>query len=187
MSESTKDGNVILRSISVPDRVEPGETFQAEALVSNGAAWIGPFDPDFCDSNDGYRLSVVFEGPEGQRQVDGPKCHGLTAVRSKDETYSATFTAPQTGTATVEAFVRLPGSGKETGTVADSATVSATAGREPDTGDDSEDDSNECPPWNPNCNSSDAGIGGAANAVFLLILLAILAWLADSGADLAGG
>jgi|GEM_PF-5040512 len=130
---STKGGNIILSRVSAPDNVEPGESFTVEALVSNGAAYINPWDPDKCGlAPPGYTLEVVFSGPGGERTA-GPACHTTTEIGTRDETYTATFTAPESGgTVDVEAEVVLPGSGKSTSAEGDTVTVTSTRPEEPE-------------------------------------------------------
>lgn len=132
MEARTKGGNIVLRDVRVPDSVRPGESFTAEAEVSNGAAYINPWDPDKCGlAPPGYKIAVEFEGPDG-RTVTKPACHTTTEVGSRDVTYSADFTAPDSGAARVEAKVRMRGSGKETAVVSASADVTDQAPEEPD-------------------------------------------------------
>jgi len=178
MSESTKGGNIILRSLSVPDDVEPGETFRAEAEVSNGAAYINPWDPDKCGlAPPGYKLEVVFEGPGGQSVVKGPACQPTTEVGTNDETYSATFTAPTAGRARVEVFVRLPGSGKRTQAIDASASVSEG---EPAAPDYPGDDGDRGDGGDGGGSSSGPNIEGSAKWVAVAFVALALAWGADS-------
>lgn len=189
---TTKGGNIILRRVSVPDQVDPGEPYEVDVKVSNGAVFINPWDNDRChgDAYDGYKLKVVLTGPNGEELTKGPVCHLRTSIGTKDETYTFTVEAPQSGRAEVSAYVEMEKSGKRTDALEASTVVSSTPAEQPDTG------------------SSDDGGGGGGSGLFdgspdptpgggtsfdtyakgagvLLVLLAI-AWLADSGASIAG-
>jgi len=171
VSESVKSGNIILRDVSLPDDVAPGETFRVEAEVSNGAAYINPWDPDKCGlAPPGYSIEVVFEGPGGQSVVKGPDCLTTTEVGTRDRTYSATFTAPTAGRARVEAYVRLPGSGKRTQAMDASASISEGAPAVPDDPDDGGDGGG----------GSGPDIEGSAKWIGIAIVAVALAWGADS-------
>ncbi|WP_254272194.1 hypothetical protein [Haloarcula marina] len=183
----TKGGNIILRRVDVPDHVDPGESFEVDALVSNGAAYINPWDGDKCGlAPPGYTIEVDFHGPDGATRTKGPMCHTTTEVGTRDETYTATFTAPEDGgEVEIEANVRLPGSGMETGT--ESAVLTVAEGHVPTPeppGDDSNGDGGG--------GLDLGGAGGrnlklAAGAIGLLALLWVLAPYAQLGASLSGG
>lgn len=126
--ERTKGGNIALRRVDVPDAVEPGESFEAVATVSNGAAFINPWDGDKCGlAPPGYKLNVVFEGPDGTTIEKGPDCLGTTEIGANEKEYRAVFDAPESGRAEVDAHVRMENSGKTTGVVSASANVSEDA------------------------------------------------------------
>lgn len=204
MSKSTKGGNVILRDVRVPDQVSPGETFEVEAEVANGALAINPWDPDACtdDSLDdaAYELVVDFNGPNGETRQDGPFCLAITELGTKDTIKTATFTAPSTsGTETIGANVRLPGSGKETGEVSDTLVVSGSDAETPEDTDDGDgggvdwggdDDGNGDGgdgPQLPSFGPDGTGLKVAAGFVGVLLLLWLLAPYAQLGASLSGG
>jgi hypothetical protein len=195
VTESTKSGDIILRSVSVPDSVRPGKSFTAEAVVRNGAPFVGPFDDDGCnphsDRGIGHRLQTVFEGPEYQTKTDGPRCHKRSAVGVNDVTYVATFVAPdETGTVTVSAYVELPGSGKRTDRMESQVTVTADAPAKPEDRDDSGSSDGWFGDGDDSNNNGDSGpfadLESAANVGAALVVLLLLAWVLDSGADLAG-
>jgi hypothetical protein len=182
--KKAKGGNVILRDVRVPDYVRPGEAFQAEADVSNGAAYINPWDPDKCGlAPPGYNIAVKFDGPDG-RTVTKRACHTTTEVGTRDKTYTATFTAPQDGTsAYVSANVILSGSGQQTGELSASAAVTQSTPDAPaDSGSSTDDDGDSSRPWTPDKdppnlpNPADVGTG-----VLLALLLVGVALL--SGRD----
>jgi hypothetical protein len=183
MAARTKGGNIILSDVRVPDYVEPGESFEVEAVVSNGALAIAPWDPDYCgnySTDEGYKIAVEFEGPDG-RSVTKRDCIGMTEVGTRDVTYTATFTAAQSGAARVEALVRMPGSGKETAVVSASADVTEQAPEQsdgPTPGDG--DSSGGGNPWdldddNPIPDGGDVGLG----VVLALVLVGFV--LVSSG------
>ena len=188
---TTKGGNIILRRVSVPDQVDPGEPYEVNVQVSNGASYINPWEPDKCGlAPPGYKLTVVLRGPSGERLTKGPVCHTTTEIGTRDETDSFTVTAPQSGRAEVSAYVEMENSGKRTDKLEASSLVASEAPAQPDTG------------------SSDDGGGGGGSGLFdgspdptpgggtsfdtyaegagLLIVLLAIAWLADSGASIAG-
>lgn len=194
MSESTKGGNVILEQVAVPaDAVEPGEPFEVSADVSNGAAYISFADADDCKRNHtaGYRLEVVFT-VNGETQVAGPACHLTTAVGKRTETYSKTFTVSDSGSVDVEAYVRLPGSGKETGEMSQTVTVTTDEVQESDPpaeeDDESADDDDSDGGNNPLAGifPFGGGGGGGLNALLGVVVLLAIAWMLDSGSDIAG-
>lgn len=188
---STKGGNIILRRVDAPDSVDPGQTFEVEAKVSNGAAYINPWDPDKCGlAPPGYKLEVEFYGPNGATRTVGPACHTTTEVGTRDETYSATFTAPETeGEVRVEANVRLVNSGKQTGTESATVTVSSgyVPGPEEPGGDDGGSDDNSGNPLPEFGNGSGTQLKLAAAGLGVLVLLWLLAPYAQLGASLSGG
>jgi len=207
MSERTKGGNVILEQVLVPRTVEPGEPFEVEAKVSNGAGIINPWDKDHCrkpgatgpDGASGYSIEVVFE-VDGETRVSGPTCIRKTAFGKRTNTYSKTFTAPSYGgSVDVEAYVRLPGSGKETGKMSQTVTVSSDDVEEtdPPADDDDTGDGNDNDGDDDNGGNNplagifpflfpDGGGGGGLNALVGVLVLLAIAWMLDSGSDIAG-
>ena len=199
MSKSTKGGNVILRDVRAPSEVDPGQTFEVEADISNGALAISPWDADACTDNPGndaaYSMQVEFSGPGGATREAGPFCLAITELGTNDTTKTATFTAPSTsGTYDVAANVRLDGSGSETGEVSETVTVSGTEAVEPPSnddgdggadwgGDDGDGDGPDTPTWGQDGQMLKLAAGGVA----LLVVLMVLAPYADIGASLAGG
>jgi hypothetical protein len=192
MAETTKGGNIILSDLRLPDEVRPGETFSAEAVVKNGAAYINPFDGDKCGlAPPGYKLEVVFSGPNGREKVKGPDCLGTTEIGSRSRTYSATFTAPKSGLTAVDVLVRLPGSGKKTSPLRETAPVSTTGTENPDSpGSDGSGGGGWFGDGASGDNSSGSGpfadLENAANIGAALVVLLVIAWVLDSGAEIAG-
>jgi hypothetical protein len=193
MAETTKGGFVELRQVRAPDHVRPGQTFQVEADVSNGAFVIDPFDPDKCVSSvsgqGGYKIVVVFDGPGQTEEVHD--CLRSAAVSTGDETYSTTMTAPESGRAWVDVLVRLPGSGKETGSISVSPTVTEEPPKDApgDTGGDGGDgDSGWTPPWADGDGDDGpfAQVDQAVSAIVLIALLFAIAKLLESGSDILG-
>ena len=191
---TTKGGNIILRRVDTPDRVSPGEGYEIDVTVSNGAAYINPWDPDKCGlAPPGYKINVVIVGPNGERRESGEVCHTTTEIGSREETYSFELVAPETEDyAEVEAHVELVGSGKQTDSVASEFLVDAEESEQPDDpredpgGDDGGNDDGGSAPWN-NPGGSDPSdplnIGGQMDKLLLVLGLIALAWAADSGAE----
>jgi len=190
---TTKGGNVILRRVSVPDQVDPGEPYEVDVKVSNGAGFINPWDPDRChgDAYDGYKLSVVLEGPNGEALTKGPVCHFRTTIGTKDETYTFTIDAPESGRAEVSAYVQLEHSGKRTDALEASTLVSDEQAAQPDPGPSDDggngndfipDTGGDSPVPDPTSGSVDTYAKGAG----LILVLIAIAWIADSGASIAG-
>ena len=197
---TTKSGNVILRRVSTPNRVSPGDGYEVEVKVSNGAAYINPWDPDSCgDSEPGYKLRVVLEGPDGSTYAKGPTCHLAALVATGDEVYTFELQAPEeAGEHEVSAHVEMVGSGKETGEETSTFLVSADESEEAtnpggDPGDDlpayGDADGDGTPnflddkPHTPNTPGGGLGLGGELDKVMLLLGLVAVAWLANSGAE----
>lgn len=158
----TKSGNVILRGVSVPNQVAPGETFEATVTVSNGAGYINPLDEDKCSLvPPGYKIEIVCDGPDGSRSTDD--CITTTEVGTRDETYTFVFTAPDANSTTVEAHVEMRGSGMETGEETATVVVSDSAPEESDSGSDSSSN----PFWGGSESGSgdDSGGGGLLSVV----------------------
>ncbi|WP_436924956.1 hypothetical protein [Halosimplex amylolyticum] len=190
MSETTKGGNVILRNVRVPDTVEPGETFTAEADVDVGGVFVNPLDPDHCNNASGagagYTLSVEFEGPDGTVKEAGPTCQLMTEVGENRSTYSKDFTAPMYDEqATVSARVVMRDSGKSTDEMSDTAEVSRDAPTEPENPDYTDGGSTgDNVNWNPpDPDDSDGpqfpdfGIGDKLEGVGLLVVVLIGVYL----------
>ena len=187
MSESTKGGNVILRSVEAPDSVRSGESFTVEAVVSNGALVITGWDSDLCKGHGeaedgGYELQVVFEGPDGQTHTDGPNCHSTTTDGTRDLTYTATFTAPDYGDeAAVSAYVKLPNSGKRTDAIETRVAITDEEPEEPESRDTSGNN------WLPGGGGGgDPGGGGGPlsqinNMVTLIIVVMLIGAVMQSG------
>ena len=210
MSESTKGGNVILEQVRVPaGGVEPDQPFEVEADVSNGATHVMPWDKDRCrkpgtsgsDAIGGYTLEVVFE-VDGETRVAGPVCHRKVAFGKRTNTYSKTFTAPS-GDQWIDAevHVRLPGSGKETKEMSKTISVDSEDAEEADSAadddNDNSDDGNGDDGNDDNGGSNplagifpflfpDGGGGGGLNALVGVLVLLAIAWMLDSGSDIAG-
>lgn len=177
MAARTKGGNIILSDVRVPDYVEPGESFEVEAVVSNGAAYINPWDPDKCGlAPPGYKIAVEFEGPDG-RTITKRACHTTTEVGTRDVTYTATFSAPESGSARVEAKVRMRGSGKETPVVSASADVTEQSPEQSDGPTPGDGDGGGGNPWGNNAPEApdlpDAGDIGTGALLALLLVGAV--------------
>jgi len=72
---TTKGGNVVLKEVSVPSSVEPGESMTAEIRVKNRALVIGPFDGDRCNSPAaGYKMRAGYVTPSGETKYTNEKC-----------------------------------------------------------------------------------------------------------------
>ena len=188
---TTKGGNIILRRVDTPDRVSPREGYEIDVTVSNGAAYINPWDPDKCGlAPPGYKLNVVIVGPNGERRESGEVCHTTTEVGSREETYSFELVAPESEDyAEVEAHVELVGSGKQTDSVASELLVSAEESEQPDNprdggGGNDGGDGSWTPPVGSTPDPSDPlNIGGQIDKLLLVLGLIAVAWAADSGAE----
>jgi len=184
---TTKGGNVILRRVDTPDRVAPGEGYEVEVQVRNGAQFINPLDPDSCGSSEpGYKIRVVLTVDGERWDTVGPTCHYAAALGGGDNTYTFTPRAPETsGETEVEAHVEMVDSGKETDTVSSRILVDA---EESEPADDPGDNDGGGLPWTPpdgpTPNPSDPlNIGGQIDKLLLVVGLIAVAWAADSGAE----
>jgi hypothetical protein len=178
VAESTKGGNVILRSVTVPDNVDPGDPVEVEAQVENGAAVIGPFDPDRCagDTMDpGYHTTVEFEGPDGTVKTAGPTCLKGAAVGTGETDFTRSFYGLPAGDHRFSARVVMRDSGKSTDWMSDSTVVSENTVQSPEDtenstpGDDSEDDNSNDPL--PDVNAGLSGIGALVVGVVVLVVI----------------
>jgi len=175
---TTKDGNIILREFRLPDSVRPGESVTAEVDVSNGALYIGPFDKDRCGTvDDGYKVRVVVVHPDGTEQRSDADCIKKTEVGTKDETYSVTFTAPESvDTHYYSAYVEMVKSGKTTATVDETLTVSEQSPERPTDPGDGDDGSGIQWPDTPDAPDSGDLVGGNTKVIVaLLVVVAIIA------------
>jgi len=185
---STKGGNVGLRRVSAPNQVDPGEPFQVDVEVSNGAAYINPWDPDKCGlAPPGYKIEVVLKTPAGETLSKGPLCHTTTEVGTRDVTYTFTVDAPDDpgGRAEVEAHVELAESGKRTDAVEASTLVSDEAASQPS---DPGGGGGGLPDDLPGGGDGGTGplpdsIGGQVDRAVLLLGLLAVAWIAASASD----
>jgi hypothetical protein len=128
MPPSAKNGNLELRDIALPrDSPSVGQPFDISWKVANGALFI-EFDPDECTGNnpcdtpgflDGYGFCVtpcVRVVETNQVFEASSHCIGTTEIGSVVEWYTETFPGfSQPGMYTLEFFIKLKGSGQETG------------------------------------------------------------------------
>ena len=138
-----KGGRVEIRSIDVPDEVHPNDPFTAVVEAVNHAPFIFN-DPDGCGlastpcrGKDGYCVRAdVFVADE---TVSQKFCLNLpfTGIPPNVERIPIEAQAPTTeGTYEILGKLVAPGSGSETGTVADSIQVTQAADRGPKQPDD---------------------------------------------------
>ncbi|WP_225334912.1 hypothetical protein [Halomicrobium urmianum] len=194
MTQTAKGGNLKLTDVRAPDHVQPGEAFDVEADVENWALFVNPWEADNCEATEGedagYEIVVEFDGPGSQTQDVGPMCHPITEIGAKNETYTATFTAPDSSdSVTVSANVHLPGSGDNTGE--ETATVTVESG-ESATPEDPDDDGGGWPGLTGGDDTDGGGQGPLAyflpewaGPVAGLILLLALLWVSRPYVDLA--
>ncbi|WP_435119090.1 hypothetical protein [Halolamina sp. C58] len=185
---TTKGGNIILRRIDTPNRVEPGEGYEVDVKVSNGALVIQPWDADSCgQAEPGYKVRVVAEDSTGDRQEAGPTCLMTSELGTGDETFTFEFQAPtEEGEHEVEAWVEMVGSGKETDPDTSTILVNEEVSRDaPSPGND---DGNTpifggVPTGSDPSGSNPLGFGGTVDKAVLLLGLLVVAWLANSASD----
>jgi hypothetical protein len=185
-----KGGNIILREFRLPESIRPGESVTAEIKVSNGAIGIGPFDPDRCGGinpgeGEGYKVRAVLVHPDGTKQRSDTDCLKKTAIGTKDETYSVTFTAPEaTETHYYSAYVEMVGSGKTTDSVDDTLTVSETTPERPEDPSDGDENGGSLGLWGdapdapdvPDAPDGSDLLGGNVKVIgTLLVVVAIVA------------
>jgi hypothetical protein len=184
LSESTKGGNVILRRVSVPDHVDPGEAFEVDVKVEVGGAYVDPWDPDKCGpAEDGYRIEVVLDTDAG-RLTKGPTCQLITEIGETEQIYTFSAMAPISGRAEVEAHLRLPGSGKQTDSVEASALVTDEPPEEAnDPGNGNSNDENGDP--NNGNNPLNDLFGGSLGQLKWVVVLALIAWVLSSTSDIS--
>lgn len=183
---TTKGGNVVLKEVSTPSSIEPGESMTAEIRVKNRALVIGPFDGDRCNSPAaGYKMRAGYVTPSGETKYTNEKCvPGDFSNRS----WSVPLTAPQeAGSHDFEAWIEMTGSGKATDSLTQSFSVTSTPPETPDSGSDGEGGD----AWNPFPDSSPdpsdpLNVGGQMDKLLLVVGLIALAWMANSGAEVLG-
>ena len=185
---TTKGGNIVLRRVDTPNRVEPGQGYEVDVKVSNGALVIGGWDPDSCgQAEPGYKIRVVVEDSTGDRQEAGPTCLMSSELGTGDETFTFEFQAPtDEGEHEVEAWVEMVGSGKETDP--DTSTILVNEEVSQDAPTPGNDDGNTptfggVPGGGDSSGSNPLGMGGALNKGMLLLGLLVVAWLASSASD----
>ncbi len=181
---TTKGGNVVLKEVSVPSSVEPGESMTAEIRVKNRALVIGPFDGDRCNSPAaGYKMRAGYVTPSGETKYTNEKC---VPGDFSNHTWSVPLTAPGSdGSHEFEAWIEMTGSGKTTNSLTQSFSVTSTPPETPDSRDDGGGDA-----WNPFPDGSGGddplNIGGQMDKLLLVAGLIAVAWLASSGAEVLG-
>ena len=188
---TTKGGNVVLKEVSVPTSVEPGETAAVDIRVKNRALVINPFDGDRCNNPiAGYKMRAGLTLPSGETVYTNEKC---VAGDFSNHTWTKTFQVPdEGGDYTVEAWIEMTGSGKTTDTLEQSLSATSTPPVTPpdDGGSDDGDDGGSLPwtsPDEPNVDPSDPlNIGGQLDKLLLVLGLVAVAWAADSGAEVVG-
>lgn len=183
---TTKGGNVLLKDVSLPGSVEPGEPMVAEVSVKNRAAWINPLDGDRCNNPfAGYKMRVGYVTPSGETKYTNEKC---VAGDGSSQTWSVEgLTAPEEeGSYDFEAWVEMTGSGKTTDSLTQSFSVTSTPVETPDDDGGNTDDglSWDPPTDDPVPDPSDPlNIGGQIDKLLLVVGLIAVAWAADSGAE----
>lgn len=118
-----KGGNLFIQGVSVPSTVNPGDTFNVEWTVSNGANFIAGDDPDCCGPVcpgipgsgsvlNGYQHRTFAQPSWASGFTSDQNCINTTEVGTVDNPYSRTFTAPSsTGSYTVDIGIEMTGSG----------------------------------------------------------------------------
>jgi len=196
---TTKGGNVLLKDVSLPGSVEPGEPLVAEVTVKNRASWINPLDGDRCNNPwAGYKMRIGYIAPSGETKYTNEKC---VAGDGSSQTWTVEgLTAPEEeGSHDFEAWVEMTGSGKTTDSLTQSFSVSSTPAETPDDGGndglppfgDADDDGHlnfhDPEPQNPDVPSDSGGgplnIGGQLDKLLLVAGVLAIAWAADSGAE----
>jgi len=184
---TTKGGNVVLKELSVPTSVEPGETAAAEIRVKNRALEINPLDGGRCNNpRAGYKMRAGRTLPPGETVYANEKC---VAGDFSNHTWTETFEVPDDGgDYTVEAWIEMTGSGKTTDTLEQTLSVTSTLPETPP--DDGGDGGNGGGglPWSPPEGSTPSpsdplNIGGQIDKLLLVVGLIAVAWAADSGAE----
>ena len=182
---TTKGGNVVLKEVSVPGSVEPGEPMTAEVRVKNRALLAGPFDPDRCNSPAaGYKMRVGYVTPSGETKHANETC---VPGDFADHTWSIPLTAPEDdGSHEFEAWVEMTGSGKTTDSLTQSYSVTSTP---PETPSDDDGGDGGGLPWEPPGGDSTPDptdpfdLGGQVDKVLRVVGVMAVAWTADSGAE----
>ena len=198
---TTKGGNVLLKDVSLPGSVEPGESLVAEVTVKNRAAWINPFDGDRCNNPfAGYKMRIGYLTPSGETKYTNEKC---VAGDGSSQTWSVEgLTAPEEeGSHDFEAWVEMTGSGKTTDSITQSFSVTSTPVETPDDDGANNSDDGLRPlgdadgdghrnfadpePHNPEVPSGGGplNIGGQIDKLLLVLGVLAIAWAADSGAE----
>lgn len=128
---TTKGGNVVLKEVSTPSYVVPGESMTAEIRVKNRAIVINPFDGDRCNSPAaGYKMRAGYVTPSGETKYTNEKC---VPGDFSNHTWSVSLTAPEdAGSHDFEAWIEMTGSGKTTDTLTQSISVTSTPPETPD-------------------------------------------------------
>lgn len=152
-----------LSDLDLPsEAVAPGAPVEAQVTITNGAAFITPFDEDGCDagSSRGYKTVTTLDVDGLETQTER-QCVGIAAVGVNKVTHRFSFMAPEdTGDYSVTARLALEGSGLATAGMHDTFTVSESGGDvgDPDDEDDQDDAGGWTPPWMDNPNDGGGGL-----------------------------
>ncbi len=187
---TTKEGNVLLKGIELPDHADPGESVEMTVRVKNRAVYINPWDPDRCNNPAaGYKMRVGVQLPDGSTRNLEEKC-----VTGDFSTYKWTtaFTVPEEkGDHPVSVWVEMTGSDKRTDEL--ERYISVTS-KPPQNGNDGDDDSGVEYPWqgdddeededgDSNPFMPDLGLGDQATLAMAVLALLAIAWLASSTSE----
>ena len=169
---------VKIAALDLPDAADPGDQVTARVDATNTSNFIGPWDPDRCNSgNAGLLVEGVVVAPDGEKHVGDSVCapqHDI--VTSYEVTSEVTFQVPeQDGTHRYDAYVRTVETQEESSRLSESIDVygdGSDAPEEPDGGDDPS--GPDSPLWGDLFNTNGGGPSQVQIAIGLVLLIAVL-------------
>ncbi|TKX86213.1 hypothetical protein EXE43_09595 [Halorubrum sp. SS5] len=171
---------VKIAALDLPDSADPGDLVTARVDATNTSNFIGPWDPDRCNSgNAGLLVEGVVVGPNGEEHVGDSVCapqHDI--ITSYEVTSEVTFEVPERdGTHRYSAYIRTVETQKESSRLSESIDVYGNGSDAPETpGGDGDLSGPDSPLWG-------GGIGGGSDgegpsqvqiALGLVLVIALL-------------
>ena len=171
---------VKIAALDLPDAADPGDQVTARVDATNTSNFIGPWDPDRCNSgNAGLLVEGVVVAPDGEEHVGDSVCapqHDI--ITSYEVTSEVTFQVPEgDGTHRYDAYIRTVETQEESSRLSESIDVYGDGSDVPEeSGGDDDLSGPDSPLWGGGFGGGTDGEGPSQVqiAIGLVLLIAVL-------------